>query len=243
MDEALELENGGTWTHDMLQDPTALDGYVVINNSYDWNYDFTREGEMPEGELDFLTMALHELGHSLGFVSGLDGLMETFEMHSGEIRTEGVTALDLFRYSDTSVTIENPDGSVSDLSFGGAAYFSLDGGVTELAEFEEGDEYQASHWQRFQNAIGVMDPTLGYRERTNISQLDLQAFDVLGWDVDYASLQAGLDLNALYDQALLEVSQDFGVGVAAMEEAMDNGQDWYTLGRGAWWGSFKRPDH
>ncbi len=239
MDETLVLEDGSTWTHDMLQDPNALDGYVVINSSYDWNYDFTREADIPEGELDFLTMALHELGHSLGFVSGLDGLMETFEMHSGEIRTEGFTALDLLRYSDTSVTIENPDGTVSDLSFGGAAYFSLDGGVTELAEFEEGDEYQASHWQRFQNAIGVMDPTLGYQERTNISQLDLQAFDVLGWDVDYASLQAGLDLNVIYDQALQAISQDFGVGVASMEEAMANGQDWYTLARGAWWEALK----
>ena len=53
MDEALLLEDGSTWTHDMLPDPDALDGYVVINNSYDWNYDLTREAETPAGELDF----------------------------------------------------------------------------------------------------------------------------------------------------------------------------------------------
>ena len=184
-------------------------------------------------------MALHELGHSLGFVSGLDGLIEIDELYSGDTEVEGFTALDLMRYSDASVTIENPDGSVSDLSFGGAAYFSLDGGETALAEFEAGDVYQASHWQRFQNAIGIMDPTLGYQERTNISQLDLQAFDVLGWDVDYDALQAGLDLNALYDEALQTISQNFGVGVAAVETAVDNGQDWYTLGYGSWWQAFK----
>ena len=73
-------------------------------------------------------MALHEIGHSLGFVSGLDGLLETFELHSGETRTEGFTALDLMRYSETSASVENPDGAVSDLSFGGEAYFSMDGG-------------------------------------------------------------------------------------------------------------------
>ena len=239
MDEALPLANGGAWTHDILQDPDALDGYILINNSYNWNYDLTREAETPEGELDFLTMALHELGHSLGFVSGLDGLIETFELHSGETRTEGFTPLDLLRYSDASATIENPDGAVSDLSLGAAAYFSLDGGVTALAEFEAGDKYQASHWQRFQSAIGIMDPTLGYQERTNISQLDLQAFDALGWDVNYSMLQDGLNLNALYDDALRAISQNFGVGVAAVESAVETGQDWYTLGYGQWWQAFK----
>ena len=239
MDEALLLEDGGAWTHDMVQAPDSLDGYVVINNSYAWNYDLTREAEAPENTLDFLTMALHELGHNLGFVSGLDGLIETFELHSGETRTEGVTALDLLRYSDTSVTIENPDGAVSDLSLGAAAYFSLDGGDNALAEFEEGSDYQASHWQRFQSAIGIMDPTLGYQERTHISQLDLQAFDALGWDVNYGAHQDGLNLNALYNNALQAISQDFGVGVAAVETAVENGQDWYTLGYGSWWQAFK----
>ncbi len=121
MEEALVLEDGSTWDRDVLEDPTALDGYIMINNSYDWNYDLTRTAEAPPNTLDFLTMALHEIGHNLGFISGLDGLIETFELHSGETRTEGFTALDLMRYSETSTTIDNPDGTVSDLSIGGAA--------------------------------------------------------------------------------------------------------------------------
>ncbi|MGA1132046.1 MAG: NF038122 family metalloprotease [Prochlorotrichaceae cyanobacterium] len=239
MEKALVLNNGSTWNRDVLADPTALDGYIVINNSYNWGYDLTRQAAAAPDTLDFLTMALHEIGHSMGFVSGLDGLLETFTMHSGETRAEGFTALDLLRYSKTSVTVDNPDGSVSDLSFGGAAYFSMDGGQTATAEFEEGNEYQASHWQRYQNAIGIMDPTLGYTERTNISKLDLQAFDVLGWDVDYAAFAGGLDLNALYQQALAAVSNDFSVGVAEVEGAIAKGQDWYSLARGTFWEALK----
>ena len=70
MMEGLVLDDGSMWTRDMLQDPDAVDGYIVINNSYDWSYDFTREAEAEPNTLDFLTMALHELGHNVGFVSG-----------------------------------------------------------------------------------------------------------------------------------------------------------------------------
>ncbi|AFY39735.1 Hemolysin-type calcium-binding region [[Leptolyngbya] sp. PCC 7376] len=239
MEDELLLDNGSTWDRDVLENPDALDGYIVINNSYDWSYDLTREDDVEEGQLDFLTMALHEIGHSLGFVSGLDGLIESFEMYSGEIRTEGMTALDLLRYSETSVDVNNPDGTVSDLTFGSDTYFSIDGGETSEANFEGGDDYQASHWQRLQNALGIMDPTLGYQERTDISELDLKAFDVLGWDVDYGALSAGLDLDWLYQEAIAAISEDFKVGVDAVESALENGDDWYSLARGTWWETFK----
>ena len=241
MEEALSLGNegddasSGTWDRNILENPDALDGYILVNNTYDWHYDLTRESEAPEGTLDFLTMALHEIGHALGFVSGLDGLIDTFTLHSGAQRTEGFTALDLMRYSDTSTQVENPDGSVSDLSFGGSAYFSIDGGQTSLAEFEEGDQYQASHWQRFSNALGIMDPTLGYRERTDISQLDLTAFDAIGWDINYDALANGLSLDNLYADALKTVGGDSGAAVTALTQS----EDWSTLGHEAWFDAFK----
>ena len=235
MEETLLLNNGSTWDRDILQDPDALDGYVLINNSFDWHYDFTREADAPEKTLDFLTMALHEIGHGLGFVSGLDGLIETFTLHSGEQRTEGFTALDLMRYSETSAQIQNPDGSVSDLNFGGSAYFSIDGGQTRLAEFEEGNTYQASHWQRFRHAIGIMDPTLGYRERTDISKLDLTAFDAIGWDIDYTAFANGLNLDTLYADALKKVGGD----VDAVIDILTQSEDWQTLGHEAWFNAFK----
>ena len=109
MSDPLQLDHGGVWDQDLV-DPNALDGYIVVNNSYAWNYDFTRQTEAPPNTLDFLTMALHEIGHNLGFVSGLDGLLETFELHSGETQAAGFTALDMFRHTIDSQAIDNPDG-------------------------------------------------------------------------------------------------------------------------------------
>ncbi|MGK7888728.1 MAG: NF038122 family metalloprotease, partial [Leptolyngbyaceae cyanobacterium] len=160
---------------------------------------------------DFLSMALHEIGHNLGFVSGLDGMMDIFQLHSGDTRIEGFTGLDLFRHSIDSTAVENSDGSVSDLTLGGNSYFSIDGGTTNLGDFSGGDEFQASHWERFQTAIGVMDPTLAYQERLSITERDLQALDVLGWDVRYEALNKGLDMDALLVQAEKATARYLGV--------------------------------
>ena len=132
MDEALQLDNGTTWDRDVV-DPDALDGYIIINQSYNWNYDFAREHEPPPDSLDFLSMALHELVHPLGFTSGIDGTMDVLTLHSGETRVEDFTVLDLFRKTINSET-------VSDVTLGENAYFSIDGGATNLADFSTGDQ-------------------------------------------------------------------------------------------------------
>ncbi|MEL6603414.1 MAG: NF038122 family metalloprotease, partial [Cyanobacteria bacterium J06614_10] len=92
MDEAITLDNGTTWDRGLVS-ANGLDGYIVVNNSFDWNYDFTRASEATEGSLDFLSMALHEIGHNLGFVSGLDGAMDVLQLHSGKTQIQDFTAL------------------------------------------------------------------------------------------------------------------------------------------------------
>ena len=37
MDEALVLKNGSTWDQDVLANPNGLDGYILINTSFDWH--------------------------------------------------------------------------------------------------------------------------------------------------------------------------------------------------------------
>ncbi len=204
MDEALALENGGTWDRDLVE-PDGLDGYIVINQSYDWNYDFLREGKAPASTLDFLSLAMHEIGHQLGFVSGLDGLLNIEELHSGETQVDGFTVLDLFRHTVESSDVDNADGAVSDLTLGANAYFSVDGGTTDLGEFSDGQRLQAAHWKRMKDALGIMDPTLAYRERLSLTELDLQAFDALGYEVNYGVLD-GLDISTLLNEAEIAVN-------------------------------------
>ncbi|MEM6451125.1 MAG: NF038122 family metalloprotease [Cyanobacteria bacterium P01_D01_bin.105] len=241
MDEALELEDGGTWDRDLV-DPNALDGYILVSNAFEWNYDYTRSGEAPPGTLDFMSMALHEIGHQLGFVSGLDGALELSELYSGETQAEGFTVLDLFRHSDASGEIDNPDGAVSDLTVGQNSYFSIDGGETNLGNFSNGEDYQASHWERLQVAMGIMDPTLAYQERTSLGLLDLQALDVLGWDVDYKALKKELDLDKLLKQAEKEVAKDLGLDDKALTESRSGEENsvFYTLGYGELWQIFEQ---
>ena len=73
-----------------------------------------------------------------------------------------------------------------DLAFGDTPYFSIDAGATNLATFAtgryNGDGDQASHWKDSLN-LGQMDPTLGPAQLSPISNLDVQALDVIGYDV------------------------------------------------------------
>ncbi|MEM6451758.1 MAG: NF038122 family metalloprotease, partial [Cyanobacteria bacterium P01_D01_bin.105] len=241
MDKALDLGGGSTWTRDLVN-ANALDGYILVSNAFEWNYDYTRSGAAPEGTLDFMSMALHEIGHQLGFVSGLDGALDVSELYSGETQAEGFTILDLFRHSDDSNKIDNPDGAVSDLTVGQDSYFSIDGGTTNLANFSTGADYQASHWERMRVALGIMDPTLAYQERTSVGALDLRAMDVLGWDVNYGMLETGIDLNALLEQAEQAVAEDLGFASTLLTESRVGTENstFYNLGYGELWQQFEQ---
>ena len=203
-----EFETTGTWTQDKITLTRAnakaigmvpphrknLDGFILMSDlsSYSdihWNYDYTRQNDMSSNSVDFLTVAMHEIGHILGFVSGVDSTEE----HSGNAsqsqnskRLDHTTSLDQFRYSGSSSRRNNLD-----LAYGFDSYFSIDGGQTNLANMSQGkdlllgyggDGYQASHWARSSHPLGIMDPDIALGERGNISDLDLRAFDVIGYN-------------------------------------------------------------
>ena len=177
------------------QDYGGLDVAIQIDSNTPWSYDFLRTNSPDPNQYDFLSVAMHEIGHGLGFISGVDT-----NSHLANSST-----LDMFRYSQQSF-----NQGVHDFSFGTEAYFSIDGGQTSIAEFsrghndptiEAGYNYQASHWADNQD-MGIMNPTISQGEFVNISTTDLLAMDVIGWDINS---NATIDLTSIFQHAQANV--------------------------------------
>nr|MDJ0619957.1 NF038122 family metalloprotease [Calothrix sp. MO_192.B10] len=207
------VQDKGTWTRDLV-DPNATDGTIVLNSNFTWDSDYSRTGEAGAQTVDILSVALHETGHIMGFVSGLDYTLEQNTLYSGQEQLSNFTPFDLFRFSE--------DSGIADLS---GNLFSIDGGATIIATLSQGtdSDYQASHWKRRYNALGVMDPTLWYGERAEVSELDVQAMDGLGYDVnpDAGWAEDGswtVDLPSLLEDAKLQLADKLGVTVTWIEE-------------------------
>jgi hypothetical protein len=220
--EKINLTNANAKALGMLSaNDNNLDGYVVFNTlankSVTWNYDFTNSA-VSQSQLDFLSVATHEVGHILGFASGLDdpgwlNAINTFNS-SGKFdrkKSNYLTPLDQFRYSSQSANTYNEANGqlgLSDLSIGGTKYFSLDRGKTALAQMStgesaNGDGEQASHWKHQNNPVGIMGPLLSAGVRNNITAVDVRAFDAIGWDVRNVGANiTQQQLNSFYSQSL-----------------------------------------
>ena len=174
------------------------DGFIQFNSEF--AFDFNPNDGVSANAYDFVGVAAHEIGHTLGFISGVDIL--DYNSTPPQVFPDNaftyVSGLDMFRYSAQSAALGLIDWTADNRE----KYFSIDGGATEIALFsngvEHGDGRQASHWKD-DLYIGLMDPTAGLGEALAISQEDLLAMDVIGWNVSpvpepstYAMLGAGL---------------------------------------------------
>jgi hypothetical protein len=169
----------------------ACDAGIQFGTAFTWDYDPT-DG-IAAGAYDFVGIATHEIGHALGFTSGVDVLDYYAQPANGGPYDADeftfVNSLDLFRYSALSA---GTAGGVLDFSADNRTkYFSIDRGVTNLgATFSTGSFYgdgrQASHWKD-NLGLGVMDPTAGQGELLSISANDRLAFDVIGWNLRTAA--------------------------------------------------------
>jgi hypothetical protein len=214
---------------------TGLDGYVLMNKlpsqSVAWNYDVS-SNSVPNGTLDFLSVGIHELGHQLGFVSGVDKAgwltqkTQYDASHQSDFyatltgKLDNATPLDMFRFSSESVKQAGSDDAWIDMSVGGNPYFSTDGGKTALGNFStgentslNGDGNQASHSKQQDTPLGIMDPTLKLGQRRTISMLDQRVMDAIGWDLQ----QGGTDLASLQSQAKARLAQRLGITVGWLD--------------------------
>jgi hypothetical protein len=164
----------------LLSATTASDASISFSNQFSW--DFNRGDGITAGTFDFLGIAAHEIGHALGFISGVDILdTNSSNPYYRDDRFTYVSPLDLFRYSTESKN----QGAIDWTADARDKYFSVDGGATKIASFATGQKFgdgrQASHWKD-NLGVGIMDPTSASGELLQISENDKRAFDVMGWN-------------------------------------------------------------
>ena len=133
------------------------DGSVGFSSTYS-QFDYNPYHRGLPGKVDFIGIALHELTHALGRTAGL------------QVYEPGYTALDLFRYSAPASF---------QLTGGQPAYFSIDGGVTNLNNFDTVFDY--GDWAKSAGIdafgyprYGIVSPITG----TDVTELDALGFTI-----------------------------------------------------------------
>ena len=190
-------------TDELIDLPSGEEGFLL---------DFTPENGIPlSPQFDGYSIAVHEIGHALGFVSSVDDFDTTITP----------TPMDLFRFPadlDLFNPRVHPDPAavnpfeqfqsftrelrpnVQMMTDFGAEYWG--GGADRAVEVAMADVFadqQTSHWQEFSGArdVGLMSPFFSPATREFLTPVDLRMFDLIGWDIvspDFATV----DVTTLY---------------------------------------------
>ena len=152
---------------------------IAVNSNF--SFDFEPGDGIAAGKLDFEAIAMHAIGHILGFISSVG------QQEMGAETGPQPTVSDLFRL--------RPDAVGSDfaaatrvLTSGGEQRFYDGGGMLALASGRPdgtgGDGQSPAHWKDDRTAgqyLGVMNPTLATGESHLITDNDLDALEAIGY--------------------------------------------------------------
>jgi len=145
---------------------SEIDGAVGFNATY--TYNLNTNGQAVSGTIDLFSDALVELTHALGMELG-----ESANIYG---------AMQLFRYSAPGVRELTDNGFVTP-----AAYFSIDGGNTNLDNYSTTGD--STLWAASKTGNDALAVAYSYGEEHVYSLTDALELNVLGFDVNYAALE------------------------------------------------------
>jgi len=153
---------------------------IGFNSAF--SFDFDPSNGIDSDKTDFDAVAVHEIGHALGFSSNVGGKELT------PTQPIFLAAMDLFRFRPGMSVATFPTAQRILSSGGTQILFAGSGPELALSTGRPngtgGDENQASHWKDdflSGSYIGIMDPTIGKGVRRTITSNDTLAFDLFGY--------------------------------------------------------------
>ncbi|WP_414753990.1 NF038122 family metalloprotease [Anabaena sp. CCY 9910] len=206
----------------------GYDGYILVSNlgnitrPLSWNYfsATNTSNTIPTATVDFFSVAVHELTHTLGFVSGIDSpeyadlLTKKLWFTDSDMSKYGYL-MDMFRLSQDSRFWNRPD-----ISVGVDTVLSIDGGMTKLGNLSSGttklrgDGNQGSHWKKDGIYDGIMEAALrAGGTRKLVTNNDLTTLDILGWNLQ----QNNQDLLTIFNSAKSGLATKMGVTTSWMD--------------------------
>lgn len=174
----------------------ASDGTITFSSNFAFDYD--NSDGVPGGMYDFETIAAHELGHALGFVSEVD--YADYVLNLGLTEDLYPSPLDMFRF-ENDVDGRDPATTAEFTTFPRFLVPDYDAITDQINPIFDvaaenrmstgkyfGDGRQASHWKDNDltgTLIGNMDPTLasGSGSIVPVNSTDLRALDLIGYEI------------------------------------------------------------
>jgi len=172
----------------------ASDATIEFNTNFAFDFD-NRDG-VGAGLVDFESVAAHEIGHALGFVSIVDPI--DVLLNQGQTANISPQTLDMFRFGPGGApsTLADFTANARNLVPGGTAFFAdLPNQLALSTGVFNGDGRQASHWKDnglSGTLLGVMDPTLASSVIVPVGPSDLRVLDLIGYDITTVPVPASI---------------------------------------------------
>ncbi|HYU98536.1 MAG TPA: NF038122 family metalloprotease [Pyrinomonadaceae bacterium] len=156
-----------------------------IGFNSNFGFDFDPSDGITSTLTDFDAVAVHEMGHALGFNSLVGDREET------PTNPLAVSVWDIFRFRPGTATLNTFSTAQRILSSGGTQIHFSGGPELGLSTGKPsvpvgGDGNQGSHWKADEQGgvfIGVMDPTIARGQRYTMTTNDQNAIDAFGFTI------------------------------------------------------------